>query len=321
MPAIKSELDFLKAISNRPRLADSLLGIGDDAAVVRGRQGVYAITTDMMVEGDHFSLDYFTPFDIGVKAMESNVSDIAAMGATPLFAFISIALKPGTSMDFVKDFYRGLYASAKKRGVDVLGGDTTHGPTMVVNITIIGYAKSAKGLVYRSGARAGDLIFVTGMLGASTAGLKLFLNKIPGHAYVKAKHRRPCCRLDISDKIAGIANSMEDVSDGLASEVRNICHESGKGAVIYAENVPIDGRTIKAARAAGNSALDYALFGGEDFELVYTVPKRLGKQAAKFGTLVGEITPQKGKIFLLLNGKKELLTHFGYDHFSKVPGK
>lgn len=318
MPSIKSELDFLKAIANRPRLSDSLLGIGDDAAVIRGRKGVYAITTDMIVEGDHFSLDYFSPYDIGVKAMESNVSDIAAMGATPLFAFVSIALKPGTGMDFVKDFYKGLYSSAKKRGVDVLGGDTTHGPTMVVNLTIIGYAKDARGLVYRSGAKAGDLIFVTGKLGASTAGLKLFLKKIPGHAYVKAKHRRPSCRLDVSGKIAKIANSMEDVSDGLASEVRNICHESGKGAVIYASNVPMDTRTCKAAKAAGNSALDYALFGGEDFELVYTVPKRLEKRAAKYGTLVGEITQQKGRIFLLKDGKKELLAHFGYDHFSKA---
>ena len=110
---------------------------------------------------------------------------------------------------------------------------------------------------------------------------------------------------------------MEDVSDGLASEVRNICHESGVGAIIYADNVPIDSRTFKAAKAAGGNALDYALFGGEDFELVYIVPKARKKQAEKYGTWVGEITLKKGKIYLSRDGKAELLTHFGYDHFSQ----
>lgn len=314
--ALKNETDFLKLISSKPRQPDAVLGIGDDCAIYRSREGFYAVTTDMIVEGDHFSLDYFSPYEIGVKAMESNVSDIAAMGATPLFAFISICLKPNTSEKFIREFYRGIHETASRYKIDIMGGDTTHGAVMVVNVTLTGFAKNRKSLVLRSGAKEGDLIFVTGKLGASTAGLKLFQQKIAGHGFVKKKHTQPQCRLDLSSKIANIANSMEDISDGLASEIRNICIASRKGAVIYAERVPIAKETCAAARAVGNNALDYALFGGEDFELVFTVSPRNRKKAEKLGTFVGKITSEKEKIYLQRDNKAELLKKFGYDHFS-----
>lgn len=313
---IRNELDLYRMIAKNPRHADALVGIGDDCAVVRGREGKYLVTTDMIVEGDHFSLDYFKPHEIGIKAMESNVSDICAMGGKPLFAFVSVSLKSGASEKFMREFFRGLQLSCRSHRIDLLGGDTTHGSIMVVSITLIGMMEGGQNPVLRSGARAGDLIFVTGKLGASTAGLKLFLKRMPGHAYVKRKHTRPGCRSDVSGKIARIATAMEDVSDGLASEVRNICNASGKGAVIYGEKVPIDARTRKAAAALGVSALGFALFGGEDFELVFTVPQARRKEAEKYGTLVGEVNRQKGKVCLEASGRRTLLRKFGYDHFA-----
>jgi len=316
MAGIKSETDFLRLISKKPRSPDAILGIGDDAAVYNSRPGRYVVTTDMIVEGDHFSLDYFTPYEIGIKAMESNVSDIAAMGATPLFAFISISLKPNTSSEFIRGFYKGLQKSARKHKIDIMGGDTTHGEIMVVNIALIGHAPLAKNLVFRSGANACDLIFTTGKLGGSTAGLKLFQKKMPGFAAVKRKHTQPRCRMDVSEKIAKMATSMEDVSDGLASEVRNICLASKKGAVIYGSRVPIADETHRAAKALKMNALDFALYGGEDFELVFTVPPSRKREAGKFGTFVGEITSQKGRVYLEDGGRRTLLKNFGYDHFA-----
>jgi thiamine-monophosphate kinase len=313
---IKSELDLYRMIAKKPRHPDALVGIGDDCAVIRGSRGKYLVTTDMIVEGDHFSLDYFKPHEIGIKAMESNVSDVCAMGGKPLFAFVSVSLKPGASEKFIREFFRGLQMSCRRHRIDLLGGDTTHGSLMVVNVTLIGIMEGKQKPVLRSGARTGDLIFVTGKLGASTAGLKLFQRKLPGHAFVKRKHTQPSCRSDVSGKIAKMANAMEDVSDGLASEVRNICLASGKGAIIYGERVPIDARTRQAAAALGLSALDFALFGGEDFELVYCVPKARMREAQKYGTLVGEITGQKGKVFLEASGRLTLLRKFGYDHFA-----
>jgi thiamine-monophosphate kinase len=315
MARIRSELDLLRIVSSKPKNPSAILGIGDDCALFSGKRGVYLVTTDMLVEGDHFSLDYFSPFEIGIKSMESNVSDIAAMGcAKPLYAFVSIALKDGTSAEFLREFYRGLGTSAKRHGIDIMGGDTTHGKLMVVNVTLIGFAASEALIRRRSSARAGDLIFVTGKLGASTAGLRLFQRGISGHMAVKRKHTQPGSRMDVAEKVARISHAMEDVSDGLASEVRNICLASCKGAVISAADVPIARETRMAAGAVGESALDFALFGGEDFELVYTVAQKDRRAAEKFGTCVGVVTGGKG-IFLEENGKRRILRKFGYDHF------
>ena len=335
------EFAFINRIAVKPRLKSVVVGIGDDAAVVRAGNRLLAITTDMLVERDHFSLEYFTPRQLGIKAMESNVSDIAAMGAKPLYAFISICLPKSATVEFIDGFYAGVYESAGRHGADVLGGDTTHGDTIVVNIALIGEIQNpkirktlqipknskkmitsaasnsqiAKMLPLRSNAKEGDLIFVTGHLGASAAGLKLFLKKTEGFDFVKKKHLEPSARMDLSQRIAKIANAMEDVSDGLASEVRNICLASKKGAVIYAQNVPVAKETKAAASACGNDALDYALFGGEDFELVFTVPEKFKSKAQKLGTLVGKVT-KGGGVFLEKNGVVAELKRFGYDHFA-----
>lgn len=313
---VGGELGLIRMISKRPKRKEAILGVGDDAAAFRSMPGCYVVTVDAIVEGDHFSFDYFSPKDVGIKAMESSASDIAAMGgAKPLYAFVSLVVKKDSFAELVQGIYDGIYESARMGKIDVLGGDTTHGPAVVVSITQIGFAKKRSDLVLRSGAKSGDLIFITGALGASTAGLKLFQKKIPGFAFEKKKHLRPKARLDVSGKIAGFATAMEDVSDGLASEVRNICLASRKGAIIFSEKIPIRKSTIEAARKLSEDARDYALFGGEDFELVFTAQPKNKNAASKFGTLVGKITGEPGKIHLSENGKKRLLTRFGYDHF------
>jgi thiamine-monophosphate kinase len=248
--------------------------------------------------------------------MESNVSDIIAMGGTPRWAFISLALTQTTDVELMDAFYGGLYDSAKKHHVALLGGDTTHGRDLVLNLALIGEVD--KGFVrLRSHAVPGDLICVTGDLGKSQAGLKLLLNgRTDG--YLKG-HLEPQCRLEWEGKaIARYAHAMIDVSDGLASEVTHICEESGTGACIDWEKIPLSKDTIEAARILFGDPHEYALYGGEDFELVFTIPKAnvpdLKKEFSDF-TIVGEILPKKDGIFILKEGSRKEVKK-GYDHFA-----
>ena len=182
---------------------------------------------------------------------------------------------------------------------------------MVIDIDMIGEVKK-ENLCLRSDAKPGDFILVTGDLGASTAGLNIFRNKLKCHVYVKQKHLEPKAKLNKVKPFLRYINAMIDVSDGLASEVKHICEQSKVGAIIYTDNVPIKDETREAAKAAGKDALEYALYGGEDFELVFTVEEKNLKKVKGF--LVGEITKDKGA-YLYSRGKKTRLNRPGYDHF------
>jgi thiamine-monophosphate kinase len=286
-------------------------GIGDDAAVIKRGNTFQVITTDMLCEDDHFSLNYFTPFQIGYKSMEASISDVYAMGATPTYTLVSVSFKKNTSVEFFKEFFRGIKKSALRHNVQVIGGDTTHGKKMSVSITVIGETKKP---VYRRGAKENDLVFVTGKLGGSTAGLECFRKKIEGNEKVKQKHTNPNAQKSLAKKVAEIATALEDVSDGLATEIKNICAESKCGAIINAEQVPISMETKKAAKALKKNALDFALFGGEDFELVFTVHLKNRKKAKKIATQVGTIIKEK-KVYLKTNSKTAELKKTGFDHF------
>jgi len=293
-------------------------GVGDDCAVLEYTPDKYLlVTVDMMVENDHFSLAWHTPHQVGEKLMESNVSDIVSMGGTPRWAFISLALTPETQVEFMDEFYRGLYDSANKHSVALIGGDTTHGRDLVINLALLGEVE--KDFVrLRSHAVPGDLICATGDLGKSQAGLKLLLNG-RRDGYLKG-HLEPRCRLASEGRaIARHAHAMIDVSDGLASEVRHICEESGTGARIEWEKIPLSPSTIEAARSISGDPHEYALYGGEDFELVFTIPKgnipMLRKEFSDF-TVVGEILPMEDGIFILKDGGRQELK-MGYDHFAK----
>jgi thiamine-monophosphate kinase len=292
-------------------------GVGDDCAVLEYTADKYLlVTVDMMVENDHFSLDWHTPFQVGRKLMETNVSDIIAMGGTPRWAFISLALTQSTDVELMDEFYRGLYDSAGKHHVALVGGDTTHGRDLVLNLALLGDVD--KGLVrLRSHAVPGDLICATGTLGKSQAGLTLLL-KGRREGYLTG-HLEPQCRLEWEGKaIARHAHAMIDVSDGLGSEVTHICEESGTGARIDWDKIPLSRDTIAAARMISGDPHEYALYGGEDFELVFTIPEgtipALQKEFSDF-TVVGEILPKEAGIFILKDGNRQDVKK-GYDHFA-----
>ncbi len=308
---IGSEFELIRRIARKPKSNQVVVGIGDDCAVVRiDRNRLQLYTVDMLVEGDHFSRTYFEPYDIGAKAAESNVSDIAAMGGRPLYGFVSIALPDDITVAFVDGCYRGIYDVADRYGFDIIGGDTTHAGNIVISITLVGEVQRSD-LKLRSMAEPGHLIAVSGKLGGATAGLRLLQNGIEGYPDVKRYHTAPHCSLDQIDLIVPIAKAMEDVSDGLASEVRNICLESGVGARIQKDSIPLSDGIRETAALLGDDPFDYALFGGEDFKLVYTVLPEHRERVV--GTIVGEITTGND-IFL----DDEKLTRFGYDHISRT---
>lgn len=307
------EFGLIKRISRDAKRKEVLLGIGDDTAVIRDGKEFILYTTDMMVEGDHFRKEWSPPEKIGKKAMASNISDIAAMGGMPEYAMISISLSSDVSVEYVESIYKGIYEVADRYGVDVIGGDTTHGSLMVINVALTGRTDEEH-LTLRGGAKPGDYILVSGPLGGSRAGLELLL-----HGYRKPekpieKHLDPGCRMDIAREISLYANAMIDVSDGLASEVGHICEESGTGAVVEKEKIPLDKDTVKAAEILDMDPYDFALNGGEDYELVFTVAEENLERVRNYGTIVGRIGSRSMGVKIRdESGIKELKG--GYVHF------
>ena len=299
---IGGESALIKRIVKDINDNDIIKGIGDDCAVI------------MMVENDHFNLDWYSPEQVGMKLMESNVSDIFAMGGTPKYAFLSMSLKKDTSVEFIEGLYKGLYLSAKRHNVLILGGDTTHGTEYVFNLTLVGEI-NPKLLCLRSMAHKGDIVCVTGRLGGSTAGLELLRNRKDGYL---TDHLEPNARTKAeAETIATYANAMIDVSDGLGSEVKHICNESNLGALIFYDKIPISGETEESAVKLNKNSYDFALYGGEDFELVFTIQRNklelLKKHFSDF-TIVGIIHEKDKGVYLLKDGKKHKLNK-GYDHF------
>ena len=306
------EFKLIENLKRPPRFHPVTVGIGDDAAVLPWGKKHLVVTQDMLVEGDHFSLDYFTAYAVGVKAMESNFSDIAAMGASPAYAFVSLSLKRDTQVEWVKDLYRGMRQRCRKRLVDLVGGDTTHAKLICISVTVLGLA-SRKHLTLRRGGKVGHVIKVTGPLGASTAGFRLFQKEISGHDKVKKKHCFPNSRIDLVPLIAPYASAMADISDGLASDLKNILKASGVGAILDKQKIPIRRETIEAAEILKEDPWDYALFGGEDFELVFTVPESLASRIP--GCTVGRLKKKKG-LFLKDNDRIYPVSRGGFDHFA-----
>lgn len=315
---IGGEFELIKRINSGIRVYSRsvILGIGDDAAIIKySKNKRMLFTTDMMVEGDHFSRDYFQPEQIGRKAVESNVSDIAAMGGIPCHCLVSLALPKAIDVSFVDRLYAGLNFSARKYRVSIIGGNLTHSEKIIISIAMTGFAYR-KHLCLRSEAKVGDLICVTGNLGASAAGLSLLKKRLHGKS-VKA-HLEPVSQLGLSKSICRYANAMEDVSDGLGQEVSNICTLSRVGAVIYKEKIPILGSTLDDAKKAGKDAYSLALYGGEDFELVFTITeknfKALARRLKGKITAVGKILPKTQGV-TLLDKNKSFQIGKGYDHF------
>ncbi len=294
-----------------------IFGIGDDAAVLKyDKKNYMLLTTDMLVENDHFSLKFSTPAQIGMKAIEQNASDIAAMGGIPKFAVISIALPNDASVEFVDGLYEGMNKKSKEYKINIVGGNITHSREIVINVALVGFVEK-KFLALRSSAEIGDLIFCSGDVGKSTAGLELLRHNLKGKSI--KPHLEPKSRLKLARELVktGI-NSMIDVSDGVASEVKHICDESKVGAMIYTDKIPISKNTVIDSKKLGKDAVDFALYGGEDFELVFTANKNKLKQLKKFDVkVIGEIVDVKNGIKLIKNNKK-ISVESGFDHFRRI---
>lgn len=316
MPSMKikdiGEFGLVDRITKKPKDKDVLVGIGDDAAVYKTEKGLQVLTTDCLVEGDHFRREWFTPEQIGMKAIEINVSDIAAMGALPKYVLVELALPRDLDVEFVEKLYNGMWKVCDKYNIEIIGGNMTHCENIVISITLTGEVDK-KNLCLRSSAKQGDFIFVSGHLGNGRAGLRLFQENLEGFENVRKSYLEPKAQLDTALKISAYANSMIDVSDGLAPEIKHICNKSKCGAIIYKDKIPIEDEVRDVARNLNEDEYDYALFGGEDFDLVFTVPKdKLNKVN---GFLVGEITKSK-EIKLSFKGTEKEITESGYDHFS-----
>jgi thiamine-monophosphate kinase len=267
--------------------ASSLLGVGDDAAVIDhfGKQTV--VTTDLLVEGVHFDLMYTPLKHLGYKSVIANLSDIYAMNATPTQIVLGLAISNRFGLDALDEFYEGIYTACANYGVDLVGGDTTSSQKgMIISVTAIGEV-TPDAYVKRSTARKGDLICVSGDLGAAYVGLlfmerekKIFLESpgvqpdLEGESYVIGKLLRPEARKDIISFFADqhiVPTAMMDISDGLSSEILHICKQSNLGCLIYEEKIPIAEEMKNAAYKFEIDPTACALSGGEDYELLFTL--------------------------------------------------
>lgn len=306
------------------------VGIGDDAALVKPGEGMWLLTTkDLLVEGVHFLLSAGSAVDLGYKSLAVNVSDIAAMGGVPRHAFIGLAIPSATTVEFILDFYRGVKEVADKYGMLISGGDTVASPgPLVVSVTVQGEVKR-ENVLLRSGASPGDILCVTGPLGASAAGLAIILHQLECPEDLRSEallfHARPTPRVVEAAYLAesGGVSAALDISDGLLKDLEEICEASGCGAVIYEEQLPIHRAARAVAALQGSSPRQLVLSGGEDYELLISVrPSQYDLLAqeyvSRFATELhafGKICEESGIWLIKEEGKREKLSFTGFQHF------
>lgn len=316
--------------------ASSVLGVGDDAAVIDhfGKQTV--VTTDLLVEGVHFDLIYTPLKHLGYKSVVVNLSDIYAMNAVPTQITMSLGFSNRFSVEALDEFYEGVYAACNKYNVDLVGGDTTTSQKgFIISVTAIGEVTPDK-FVKRSTAQKGDLLCVSGSLGAAYVGLlfmerekKIFLESpgvqpdLENESYVIGRMLKPEARKDIIDFFAEkeiIPSSMIDVSDGLSSEILHICKQSRLGCVLYEEKIPVAEEMKKAAFKFEIDPTACALSGGEDYELLFTIPQTeydkmvLNEEISVVGYMTEE---EQGTHIITKGGGRHAITAQGWNHMKQ----
>ncbi len=292
-----------------------LLGIGDDAAVIRMGPGrLLLLSTDLLAEGIHFDLATATMEEVGYKAAVGNLSDIAAMGGEPQYMLVALAIPAWRTVADVDELYRGLLRACRRHGVHLVGGDTSASPRgLFICITVTGISKTRRALT-RDGARVGDLIYVTGTLGDSHAGLKLLrarrkpVSRAPGEGqrrnvrFLVKRHLRPTARVPEGQWLASrrLATATIDLSDGLSGDLGHLCTRSRVGAEIETASLPLSPACRWYARLLHRDPADFALAGGEDYELLFTVSpdnrRRVDRLAQRRGfrfTRIGTIKSRK----------------------------
>ncbi len=335
-----TEFDFIERIRARAAESDApdlLIGIGDDGAVLReqaGRETV--VTVDLLVEDVDFKLAYAVPKWLGHKALAVSLSDIAAMGAWPKYALLTLGIPPmllSNAAVFWEEFFDGYFSLARQHGVVLIGGDISSTPErMVIDSMVLGTCLSGKA-VRRTGARAGDAVYVTGRIGASAAGLQLLLGgarveseENPAQNAMRA-HLRPMPRATFGGEVgtAGLASAMIDVSDGLTQDLNHLCEQSRVAAILDYDRVPVAEETALIAREPAGR-FSFAVQGGEDFELLLTAAPSaeaaLFELAAKCETplaRIGEIVPMQDatpRLSIRRGPQIQPLHPGGFDHFA-----
>jgi thiamine-monophosphate kinase len=327
------EIGLVERLSEMARQSDETLqiGIGDDCAVIRRTEGkAWLVTTDCLVEDVHFRADFLSLEELGAKAVAVNVSDIAAMGGAPRFALATIALTPSTPVADVEAIYRGIRRSCEHYTISLIGGDTTRAPQMLLSLVLIGEQDEDR-VVARSGASPGEAVCVTGTLGDAAFGLVLLEEGVRAQGasadiqWVIHRHVAPRPRVLIGRRIAeaGLASAMIDVSDGVATDVKRLCTASGVGARIDLAQLPCSSPLKELAPTRGLDPLNVALTGGEDYELLFTVPeeklKALEHEARSSGpriTRIGTTTDAtEGVVIVEPDGRVRPLSEEGFNHF------
>ena len=300
-------------------------GVGDDAAVLRPGRGLeWVISSDALIENVHFVAGTQPPESVGYKALARATSDLAAMGARPRFFLLNLALPPARTGRWLDACLRGMAKAARRFGMRLAGGDTARSRTIALNLTVLGEIAPGRA-VLRSGARPGDRIFVTGRLGAAQLGLEIVLRGLAGQARWRkllAAHYYPEPPIALGQWLArrGMVSSMMDISDGLSTDLTRLCAASGVGARIRASRLPTV-RVPLALEKRGIRAFQLALHGGEDYQLLFTVPARLaGRMPTRREgvniTEIGEIVRRRGIELRGDDGKRTRVAARGWDHFA-----
>lgn len=332
----------------KPTNKSTLKGVGDDCAIMQFDEGKRVLmTTDMLMEGIHFDLQYTPMKHLGYKAAMVNISDIIAMNGTPTQMVVSLAIGKRFKVEDLEDFYAGLLLACEKHHIDLVGGDTTASLTgLAISITCLGEAMEEE-VVMRQGAKPTDLVCVSGNLGAAYMGLQLLEREkavfndqlrearqkgqqvepaqpdFSGREYLLERILRPEARRDITDRLkaAGIRpTSMMDISDGLSSEMMHICEQSGVGCRLYEERIPLDYQTAAAAEEFNLNVTTCAMNGGEDYELLFTVPLTHNEEMQQMEDVkvIGYITPaSEGKKLICRDGSEFDLKAQGWNPLKK----
>lgn len=328
------EFKLIDILTNNIKLKQksSLLGVGDDAAIIDPQGKKIVVTTDFLLEGIHFDLTYHPLKHLGYKAVVVNLSDVYAMNVTPTQITVSIGVSKRFSLEDIEELYRGIYLACDMYGVDLIGGDTTSSLTgMTISVTAIGIADEET-ICKRSGAKVNDLICVTGDLGAAYMGIQLLERekkvfegnpnvqpKFEGYDYILERFLKPEARKQIIDKLREadvLPTSMIDISDGLSSELLHICKNSQVGCRVYLDKIPVDQVTRQMADELNIDHSVAALSGGEDYELLFTVPISMHDKISNLQgvSIIGHIVDEvSGAMLVTPQGTELKITAQGWN--------